>query len=467
MARTKGSMKLAQNIEPQVSAPLDARLMVRTIDDLTNEKSYEYPYVGMIVMCKENMTQYLLVDKDTTKAESWEVWSVKQSESGGGGSQEVDLSDYYTKTEVDDLLSNIDVPTGNTYTKAEIDAALNTKADKDTTYTKTEVDNLLDDKADASDVVDAYTKDETYSKEEVDELIGSLSPAIDDPDDPEEPSVDIVTWANGTDEQIVAMIEAADRGEINLYDYWSVGDERIIYLNEMSFDSSIDNAQQGAQSICMVLIESGEDILNKYTTTSTSSFYDLVTIPASGRTKPWFLIGMKNNLYQKGAMHTSSSILTDWGDCARRPWCNNNFKMAFPSIWQRILKQIKMPFIGGNYGSIKFSEDYFAPYCKGEVMDTSGYFGDSNKYLSAIPAYFKPFKYFSDFPDRKYHKNGGGNNNVTRTGWGSTDAYWDRTIYSEDKYLLVTNYEPSGASARSYDYASVKSQYGISLFGAI
>ena len=31
----------------------------------------------------------------------------------------------------------------------------------------------------------------------------------------------IVTWANGTDEEIVAMVEASDQGLINLSDYWA------------------------------------------------------------------------------------------------------------------------------------------------------------------------------------------------------------------------------------------------------
>ena len=30
--------------------------------------------------------------------------------------------------------------------------------------------------------------------------------------------LEIVTWADGTDEEIVAMVEAADKGEINLQD---------------------------------------------------------------------------------------------------------------------------------------------------------------------------------------------------------------------------------------------------------
>lgn len=40
----------------------------------------------------------------------------------------------------------------------------------------------------------------------------------------------IVSWANGTNAEIVKMLQAADDGLINLEDYWSVGDERTVHL---------------------------------------------------------------------------------------------------------------------------------------------------------------------------------------------------------------------------------------------
>ena len=43
----------------------------------------------------------------------------------------------------------------------------------------------------------------------------------------------IVTFADGTDEQIEAMLEAHYNGDINIEDYWHVGDTRKIHLNEI------------------------------------------------------------------------------------------------------------------------------------------------------------------------------------------------------------------------------------------
>ena len=64
---------------------------------------------------------------------------------------EVVGDDYYTKTEVDDLID--DIPTfdpSNYYDKSDVDGLLADKADSDDVYTKTETDDLLADKADES-----------------------------------------------------------------------------------------------------------------------------------------------------------------------------------------------------------------------------------------------------------------------------------------------------------------------------
>lgn len=90
-----------------------------------------------------------------------------------------DLSNYYTKTEVDNALED-KANQDTTYTKTEVDALIpditeleeeiESKADQDTTYTKTEVDNLLEDKADQDELL--YKKDFYETTEsELDETV--------------------------------------------------------------------------------------------------------------------------------------------------------------------------------------------------------------------------------------------------------------------------------------------------------
>ena len=45
--------------------------------------------------------------------------------------------------------------------------------------------------------------------------------------------LDIVPWSTGTDEQIAAMLEAHYAGKINIWDYWSIGQERVVHLNSI------------------------------------------------------------------------------------------------------------------------------------------------------------------------------------------------------------------------------------------
>ena len=68
--------------------------------------------------------------------------------------------DIYTKQEVDALLDE-KADKVDTYTKTETDTLLSAKADADSVYTKTETNNLLNGKADANDV---YTKTEIDTK---------------------------------------------------------------------------------------------------------------------------------------------------------------------------------------------------------------------------------------------------------------------------------------------------------------
>lgn len=68
-----------------------------------------------------------------------------------------DASNYYTKSEVDSLLSGkADVT--STYTKTEVDNKLSGKADKTDTYTKSDVDNKLGNKADKSELTDEVNR---------------------------------------------------------------------------------------------------------------------------------------------------------------------------------------------------------------------------------------------------------------------------------------------------------------------
>lgn len=97
---------------------------------------------------------YLVPNKSSRTNDIYDeyIWLVEQSkwEFLGNKHVDVDLTDYYTKEEVDALIPQVD-----SYTKVESDNKYAVKAD---VYTKSEVDDLI------VPQVDAYTKQESDSK---------------------------------------------------------------------------------------------------------------------------------------------------------------------------------------------------------------------------------------------------------------------------------------------------------------
>ena len=136
----------------------------------------------MCACCGHNIASVVLMDDDSNIISTLDILvDIQRDILSGGLTSESDIrnlttqieqivpevigDDYYTKTEVDEIIA--DIPTfdpSNYYDKSDVDSLLADKANADDVYTKsdvynkTETDNLLADKADASDV---YTKSET------------------------------------------------------------------------------------------------------------------------------------------------------------------------------------------------------------------------------------------------------------------------------------------------------------------
>lgn len=102
MSRQIGTLKLSSNFEPRMGAPLDSRSIVPLKADLTAANTFEYSYVGMIVVVQEEGKAYILNTKPTTVLTNWRVVGDDQ-----------DLSNYYTKSEVDEIVSRVYKPMGS------------------------------------------------------------------------------------------------------------------------------------------------------------------------------------------------------------------------------------------------------------------------------------------------------------------------------------------------------------------
>ena len=168
MYYTNGNYSMGGNFKIKKQAPMDDRMIVAKKIDLQNPNLFDgFTYNGMIVSVVDDTINngiYRLEDKST------KTW-VKEGNpntggtTGGGSGGDVDLSDYYKKTE--------------TYNKAEVDTKIAEIPSADLTnyYNKTEVDNKIADIPE-TDLSNYYNKTETYSKVETDSLLDTKQDSL-------------------------------------------------------------------------------------------------------------------------------------------------------------------------------------------------------------------------------------------------------------------------------------------------
>lgn len=246
----------------------------------------------------------------------------------------------------------------------------------------------------------------------------------------------LVTWAGGTDEEIVKMVQLADEGKINLSDYWAVGDTRTVQLSAMSATGVGES--HDAQEVDLVLMHAGG--------------YDLNEAVASGRTKCSFVVGQKDLLATKGYMNSERTSLGSWNGSARRTWCNSVYKNALPSTLLPIFKQFKTITSKDNMGSTnQESVDYFALPAEKEIFDSRNYSTETE-----FNALFQ-FDYYKTASNR-----------VKKLGkTGSADRWRQRSPHDGDSNstsFCIVNMTFGIASSGS---AAALESYGLAPFGCI
>lgn len=238
----------------------------------------------------------------------------------------------------------------------------------------------------------------------------------------------IVTWADGTDAEIVAMVNAADDGMINLADYWSVGDERQVTLSAMEATGVGESHVE--QTVTFVLMNAGGKTL--------------VNATPSGRSECSFIVGMKNGLSEKGYMNSSDTNNGGWDECARRTWCNSVFRNAIPSTLRGIFKQ-HHNITSWSGSSTRDSADYFALPAEKEI------FGSVFEANATAESSLTQFQYYVT-PANRLKKAGGG---ATYDLWFSRS----RDDSAPNMFCIVNNhtdptYQPGGDHASSTNLIS-------------
>ena len=236
-------------------------------------------------------------------------------------------------------------------------------------------------------------------------------------------SVEIVPWSTGTDEQIAAMVAAADAGEIVLSRYWSAGDTRTVQLSAMP--ATEVGGRNAAQSVQFVLTDPGHYTL------------------ANGQPCN-FVVLQKDCLNESGFMNKQNTNEGGWNDCGRRTWCNNTYRNAIPSGLRGIFKQFKVRTADGSGSTAVESTDWFSLFSEKEI------FGSTANANSSAESQNTQLDYYKTSSNRIKLRN------------GSAKSWFERSPCTGfgDRYCSVSS---SGVARCSY----ANYNYGIAPFGCI
>lgn len=232
------------------------------------------------------------------------------------------------------------------------------------------------------------------------------------------------------------MVAAADAGLINLKEHWEVGQKRTVNLSAMAATGVGES--HVAQSATLVLMD------------STCTGFTLANATSGGKTKPDFIVGLKNSLLEEGYMNSTNTNTNGWSGCARRTWCNNVFRPAIPASIREIFKQFKWKQGKGGRETSGLLEttDYFG------LAPEKAIFGSRTYSYADEDALYEQWSWYQTSWNRG--KNLGDTN--------SPDDWWDCSPRSGDSsyFCYVNKYGET-----SIDYAAANYPRGLSPFGCI
>lgn len=239
-----------------------------------------------------------------------------------------------------------------------------------------------------------YSTDGVYNYDSGNRLLG------------EPTELKIVTFADGTDEEIAKMVQAHYNDKINISDYWAVGDTRSVSLSAMSATGVGESHR--AQTVQFVIGDFEHDDLatpiNGHSKAAITLLQKDCLMDASNASNP--VNGSGNT--ENGYMNSTSTNSGGWKNCARRTWCNNVFFSALPSVWQSMVKTVnKKASVGSNQSTIETVQDKIFLAAEIEIFGSRSYSVDGEGtqyqyYKNAIANRYKMPKWSSSYVSNRY-----------------------------------------------------------------
>lgn len=248
----------------------------------------------------------------------------------------------------------------------------------------------------------------------------------------------IVTFADGTDEEIAKMIQAHYDDKINISDYWAVGDTRSVSLSAMSATGVGESHR--AQTVQFVIGDFEHDDLatpiNGHSKAAVTLLQKDCLMDASNASNP---VNGEHNT-ENGYMNSTGTNVGGWKSCARRTWCNNVYFSALPSAWQSMVKTVnKKVSVGNRQSTIETVQDKVFLAAEIEIFGSTTYSfaGEGTQY--------------------QYYKNATANR-YKMPKWNSSsvsNAHWERSPDSgnnSNTFCDVSHTGGAAASGSSYAY---------------
>lgn len=270
--------------------------------------------------------------------------------------------------------------------------------------------------------------------------------------------------------EIVQMVKAADRGELNLINDcgWEIGQEKQLILPEVkpvTYEENYSYTEtQPEQEITLVLMDTGENIVKDPDLTLVKPIKDSSN---NNINVPHFVVGCKHILQEQGPITvrnntTRASSPNPYIHSARRIWCNSNLVSSMMytkdkdsndtinlmDIFKEFNIFLKTP--SGSENEYELTKNYFSLFSKGNVILSE----TENNFTHMVELLHKPFEYLQY---NNINIDSAGNNN---TMWLNSTFIQTGASVSDNQSICINAQSQLGISVCT-------NSRGISFFGCI
>ena len=244
-----------------------------------------------------------------------------------------------------------------------------------------------------------------------------------------EKGLEIVSFANGTDEQIAAMLDAYYNDKITWEDMgWNVGDTRLIHLNQMQAPNPNSSNTWAAQDIMVVIVAHDHTNLATAINGHTKACITVQTRECMNNNSQQY--NKAGHIYVNGDSSYDMTF-TKWSNLYMRIYMNSTVLAAFSystgkgsgTSFKDLIKpttHYRHDTYNGSTSEL-VTDTLFLPSYP-EIFGTAAY----TYYVATNPVEGTQLSYYTTAANRiKYGNNNGASNNVAQYWWkGSASSYY-------------------------------------------